>query len=96
MANGFPLLEILPESTPELQEVYRPMLEVYRGGSQESYTTFGQTPEQVGRVVIRAATEETPHFRYPTSEMIQNLVAQKYVDPSGDSMVALVGKRLSK
>ncbi|GAC1655070.1 MAG: hypothetical protein NVS4B12_27410 [Ktedonobacteraceae bacterium] len=72
------------------------MLEAYMGGTQARFATMGQTPEQVGQVIIAAAIAETPHFRYTTSEMIQNLVAQKYVDPSGDGMIAFFGARLGK
>lgn len=84
----------VPESTPELQETYGPMLQAYMGGSQQAFATLGQTPEQVGQVIVEAATAEKPHFRYPTSDMVQGLVSRKYVDPSGDSLVALFGARL--
>lgn len=88
------VVAIRPASTQELQQVYDPMLEAYIGGSQERFTTMGQTPDQVGQVIIAAATAENPHFRYTTSEMIQALVSQKYVDPSGDGIVAFFGERL--
>ncbi len=86
----------LPEPDQELQAIYGPMLEVYMGGSQERFATIGQTPEQIGQVILTAATTEIPHFRYTTSEMMQGLVTRKYVDPSGDSMVAFFGSRLGK
>jgi NAD(P)-dependent dehydrogenase (short-subunit alcohol dehydrogenase family) len=85
-----------PESTQELQAAYGSMLDAYIEGSQESFATLGQTPDQIGQVVINVALEETPHFRYTTSEMVQGLVSQKYVDPSGDSIVAFFGKRLGQ
>jgi NAD(P)-dependent dehydrogenase (short-subunit alcohol dehydrogenase family) len=86
----------LPEPTQELQTSYGPMLEAYMGGTQTTFATIGQTPEQVGQVIIAAAMDETPHFRYTTSETIKNLVSQKYVDPSGDSLMAFFGARLGK
>ncbi|GAC1561766.1 MAG: SDR family oxidoreductase [Ktedonobacteraceae bacterium] len=86
----------LPKPDQELQATYAPMLEAYMGGSQERFATMGQTPEQIGQVIVAAATSEIPHFRYTTSEMIQGLVAQKYVDPSGDGIVAFFGARLGK
>lgn len=88
------VVALLPEQTKEMQETYGPMLEAYMGGSQERFSTMGQTPEQVGQVIITAATEERPHFRYTTSEMIHGLVSQKYVDPSGDGIVAFFRARL--
>ena len=39
-------------------------------------------------------TADSPHFRYVTSEMIRGLVSHKYVDPTGDTVVALSGARL--
>lgn len=86
----------LPEPEQELQATYGPMLQSYMGESQTRFATMGQTPEQVGQVIITAATAEKPHLRYTTSEMIQGLVAQKYVDPSGDALVAFFGARLGK
>ncbi len=86
----------LPTSIQEVQTVCEPMLEAYMGGTQARFATMGQTPEQVGQVVVAAAMAETPHFRYTTSEMIQKLVAQKYVDPSGDDIVAYFEARLGK
>ncbi len=90
------VLAVLPETSQELQETYVPMITSYMGESQERFATLGQTPEQVGQVIILASTEETPHFRYATSEMIQGFIAQKYVDPSGDALVAFFGSRLGK
>lgn len=86
----------LPEHSQELQTTYGPMLEAYMGGTQTNFATMGQTPEQVGQVIIAAAMDEAPHFRYTTSETIKSLVSQKYVDPSGDSLVAFFGARLGK
>ena len=84
----------LPASTQELQAAYGPMLESYMGGSQERFATLGQTPDEVAQVIIKAATDEAPHFRYTTSAMVQGLVSQKYVDPSGDGIIAFFGERL--
>ena len=86
----------VPETTPELQAIYAPMLESYMGGSQERFATIGQTPEQIGQVVISAATAEVPHFRYATSEVMQAFISQKYVDPSGDRLVAYFAAQLNK
>lgn len=84
----------LPASIQETQAIYGSMIEAYMGGTQERFAVSGQTPEQVGQVIVNAATAETPHFRYTTSEMVQGLVAQKYVDPTGDGLVAFFGERL--
>ncbi|GCE07234.1 SDR family oxidoreductase [Dictyobacter aurantiacus] len=84
----------LPEQTPEVKESYSSMIEAYMGGSQERFASLGQTPEQIAQVIVEVATVEQPHFRYATSELVRNLVTQKYADPSGDNMVALFSSRL--
>jgi hypothetical protein len=70
------------------------MMGVYLKASQERIAAIGQSAEDVAGVILEAATAEAPHFRYPTSEAVRGAVARKYVDPSGDSVLALVGGRL--
>jgi len=77
----------LPQSSQELQEVYNPMVQAYMGGSQERFATIGQTPDQVAGVIIEASTAEKPHFRYPTSPVMQGFIGQKFVDTTGDKLV---------
>lgn len=88
------VLEGLGEPEPALQEVYGPMLESYFGATQQTFASRGQSGDDVAKIILEAATTETPHLRYTTSEMIRGLVAQKYVDPTGDAVVALTGARL--
>ncbi|HMA37847.1 MAG TPA: SDR family oxidoreductase [Chloroflexia bacterium] len=83
-----------PETPPAVDRVYGPLLAAYIGGAQERFATLGQTPEQVAEVIVGAATTATPHFRYTTSAAVQGLVAQKYVDPSGDRLVAFFSASL--
>jgi NAD(P)-dependent dehydrogenase (short-subunit alcohol dehydrogenase family) len=90
------VIAVSPAATSELQAVYGSMLEAYIGSSQEGFATFGQTPEQVGQVILKAATTETPNFRYTTSERVKGFVSQKYVDPTGDQLLAFFGNRLGK
>jgi NAD(P)-dependent dehydrogenase (short-subunit alcohol dehydrogenase family) len=86
--------ELLSESTWEPQEGYGPMLESYLTMTQQVFASAGQTPDEVARVIVEAATTETPHFRYTTSEPVRGLISRKYVDPTGDSIIALTGARL--
>ena len=83
------------EPAPELKEVYDPMLAAYIGGSQERFATMGQTPDEVAQVIIEVATTERPHFRYTTSEMMRGFATQKYVDTTGDNLVAFFSERLT-
>jgi len=82
------------ETAPALQAAYGPMTEAYIAATQQTFATLGQSPTEVGRVIVEVATTEKPHFRYTTSEMILGLVSRKYVDPTGDSIVALFASRL--
>lgn len=73
---------------------YEPLVTAYREATREVFASRGQTPEAVAAVVVRAATDAEPHLRYPTSELMAGIIGQKYVDPTGDSVVALTSTRL--
>jgi len=87
---------LMSESTLEMQEGYGSMLESYLIMTQQVFASVGQTPDEVARVIVEAATTETPHFRYTTSELVRGLISRKYIDPTGDSIIALTGARLPK
>jgi NAD(P)-dependent dehydrogenase (short-subunit alcohol dehydrogenase family) len=86
--------EVSQPMAPELQAVYGPMFETYLANTMQAFATVGQTPADLGAVIVAAATEATPHFRYPSSDMIRGVIGRKYVDPTGDSVLALSGARL--
>ena len=75
-------------------EPYRPLLAAYLAGTQEAFATVGQTRDDVAAVIVEAAMAESPHLRYVTSEVVRGLVARKYVDPTGDTVLAMAGARL--
>ena len=75
-------------------EPYRPLLAAYLAGTQEAFATVGQTRDDVAAVIVEAATAESPHLRYVTSEVVRGLVARKYVDPTGDTVLTMAGARL--
>jgi len=77
-----------------VSEPYRAMMAAYREATTAAFAQVGQTPDEVARVIVEAARAEPPHFRYLTSELVRNVVATKYVDPSGDAVVKLSGSRL--
>ena len=45
-------------------------------------------------MIVEAATADAPHLRYQTSDTVRSIVGRKYVDPTGDSILALTGARL--
>lgn len=81
-------------ATQLVSEAYAPLLDAYLKGTNQVFATIGQTSDDIGKVILEAATVEAPHFRYVTSELVQGLVSRKYVDPTGDSVVAMSGARL--
>ncbi len=82
------------DEAPDLRAAYGSMRDSYMAATEQTYTAVGQTPTEIGQVIVEAATTATPHLRYQTSDLIRAVVARKYVDPTGDSVVALTGARL--
>lgn len=88
------VLAHLPTTPAETQTIYQPMLAAYLDGTQQAFATLGQTPDQIAQVIVEVATAARPHFRYTSSPHVQQLVAQKYVDPTGDNLLAFFAARL--
>lgn len=88
------VLEGAREPEPGIQAAYGPMMETYFGATQQAFASSGQSGDDVGKVILEAATADVPHLRYTTSDLSQALAARKYVDPTGDSIVEMTGARL--
>jgi NAD(P)-dependent dehydrogenase (short-subunit alcohol dehydrogenase family) len=73
---------------------YTPLLNGYLSGSRQAFSTAGQTGDDIAAVIVDAVTSEAPHFRYLTSDLMRGIATRKYVDITGDSIVALSGTRL--
>ncbi|MFN7983952.1 MAG: SDR family oxidoreductase [Vicinamibacterales bacterium] len=73
---------------------YAAMRESYLRGTEQAFAAVGQSGADVACVIVEAATAEQPHLRYATSDLARSIVARKYVDPTGDSVLALNGARL--
>lgn len=74
---------------------YDSMLAAYMGGMDAVYAA-GQTAEQVAEVIVQVANEPQPQLRYQTSAGIRELTGRKYVDPTGESVLAITGARLKR
>ncbi|MFI5321891.1 MAG: SDR family oxidoreductase [Myxococcota bacterium] len=83
-----------PVVTATQPDAYSELMARYRASTANVFATLGQTGDDIARVILEAATAAQPHFRYVTSEFARGLAAQKYVDPTGDSVVAIFGARL--
>jgi NAD(P)-dependent dehydrogenase (short-subunit alcohol dehydrogenase family) len=75
---------------------YEPILKGYLAGSRQAFATAGQTGDDIAAVILEAAVAESPHLRYLTSDMIRGVAARKYVDTTGDTIVAMTGARLTQ
>jgi NAD(P)-dependent dehydrogenase (short-subunit alcohol dehydrogenase family) len=67
---------------------YRPLFEAYMSRSTGVFAT-AQTGDDVARVIVEAATAAQPHLRYLTSDTVRGMARHKYVDVTGDSVLAL-------
>ncbi len=83
-----------PAATATTRDAYSDLVAAYRANTAGVFATLGQTGDDIARFVLEAANAEKPHFRYATSEFVRGLAAQKYVDPTGDSLLAIFGARL--
>ncbi|XP_077185419.1 retinol dehydrogenase 8 [Paroedura picta] len=61
--------------------------EIYLPASHEIFSSIGQTPEAVAKVVVTVIGKERPPFRTQTNPLYTPLVALKYADTSGDLSV---------
>jgi NAD(P)-dependent dehydrogenase (short-subunit alcohol dehydrogenase family) len=82
----------LPEAS---NDEYGRLLTNYIRGSRQNFATLGQTGDDIAAVIVEAATAESPHLRYLTSDAMRAIVAKKYVDLTSDSIVTLTGSRLA-
>ena len=73
---------------------YSSMLNAYMGASAGVFAQYGQTGDDIARIVLAAAQAETPHFRYITSEFARQVVKPKVVDTTGDSVIEAFAARL--
>ncbi len=76
-------------------DAYASLMSNYVRSSEQVFATLGQTGNDIATVIVEAATAASPHLRYLTSDTMRGLAARKYVDPTGDSIVAMMSSRLS-
>jgi NAD(P)-dependent dehydrogenase (short-subunit alcohol dehydrogenase family) len=75
---------------------YQALVAAYVQTLQRAYTNVnaGQTGDEVAAVILEAATSEKPDLHYQTSDFVRARVATKYVDPSGNSIIAATSQML--
>ena len=86
--------EKLGQNQPtEASAAYTTMRDSYLAASTQVFA-MAQTGADVARVMVAAATAEQPHLRYVTSDLVRGIAGRKYVDLTGDSIIAMTGSRL--
>ena len=86
--------EKLGQNQPtEASAAYTTMRDSYLAASTQVFA-MAQTGADVARVIVEAATAEQPHLRYVTSDLVRGIAGRKYVDLTGDSIIAMTGSRL--
>ena len=74
---------------------YAPLLEAYERSVRARFSSSGaQSADEVAAVIVEAATAETPHLRYQTSDYARGVAAQVRRDPVGDALVKIVSAQL--
>ena len=73
---------------------YDAMRTSYLSASSQVFASMGQTGADVAAVIVDIAAAEQPHLRYQASDMVRGLAGRKYVDTTGDSVIAMTGMRL--
>ena len=49
-----------------------------------------QTGEDIAKVIQEAILSEKPHLHYPTTDVLKTMAANKFTDPTGDSVVQAI------
>ncbi|XP_072032980.1 retinol dehydrogenase 8-like [Amphiura filiformis] len=52
-----------------------------------------QTGAEIARIIQDVILSDNPHLHYPTSEVMRNYAATKYIDPTGDSVIRRMTKQ---
>ena len=87
----------IANATPSIQQVsniaddpYQELWQNYLRRTQSAFDPSNvQSPADVAAVIVQAATEENPHFRYQTSPNAHAFVRQKLSDMDGSKIVGM-------
>ena len=73
---------------------YEALIGNYVSSIADVFATYGQSGEDIGRIIASVLAEKNPHLRYLTSDYAQTIAKQKYVDTTGDGIVEFFRGRL--
>jgi NAD(P)-dependent dehydrogenase (short-subunit alcohol dehydrogenase family) len=81
-------------SVAAMTEPYRTLAGRYMAASGDVFSTYGQTGDDIAKIIAALASTENPDFRTITSDFAMATVASKVVDRTGNSVVEIFAKRL--
>ena len=77
-----------------MAEPYATLAQRYIAASGDVFATYGQTGDDIARIIANLATAERPDFRTITSDFAMATVASKVVDRTGNSVIEAFANRL--
>lgn len=83
------------ESVGGMGAPYDRLVANYMAASGNVFATYGQTGDDIARIITDVATVATPNFRNITSDFAKATVKPKVVDESGNSVVDAFAARLA-
>lgn len=82
------------ELSSDLECDYRTMLDSYSQATKNAFSQFAQSPDDIAKIILDVAMDKSPCFRYQTSEVSRKMASLKFVDPTGNQVIAATGSRL--
>ena len=77
-----------------MAEPYATLAQRYMAASGNVFATYGQTGDDIARIIASLATAQRPDFRTITSDFAMTTVASKVVDRTGNSVIEAFANRL--
>lgn len=82
------------DSFAKMTAPYDRLAQAYMGASSNVFATYGQTGDEIARIIAELASAEKPDFRTITSDFAKATVKSKVVDETGNSVVEVFAARL--
>lgn len=81
-------------SIAAMTEPYGTLAGRYMAASGDVFATYGQTGDDIARIIAALAVAENPDFRTITSDFAKAMVSSKVVDQTGNSVIEIFANRL--
>jgi NAD(P)-dependent dehydrogenase (short-subunit alcohol dehydrogenase family) len=88
---------VMSSSTDAIKGIAPPydrLIAAYMGATGDVFSTYGQSGDDIARIIAAVATSDSPDFRYITSDFARSMVKSKVVDESGNSVIEAFASRL--